>query len=45
VKGLLKHVKTVEATTGSYADLLLKIRDPKTGVPLATPCSTSHCFH
>ncbi|CAL8472236.1 g11778 [Coccomyxa elongata] len=34
VAGLLKHVKTVEAPAGSYADLLLKIRDPKTGQPL-----------
>jgi hypothetical protein len=31
VAGLLKHVKTVEPPSGSYADLLLKTKDAKTG--------------
>ncbi len=34
VMGLLEHVKSREATPGSFADLLRQVRDPKTGAPL-----------
>ncbi|EIE21561.1 cytochrome P450 [Coccomyxa subellipsoidea C-169] len=34
VMGLLEHVKSREATPGSFADLLRLVRDPKTGAPL-----------
>ena len=33
--GLLEHIKTQKPTPGSFADLLLKARDVKTGKPLS----------
>lgn len=34
VRGLLEHVKSIKATPGSFADLLLHIKDPRSGAPL-----------
>ncbi|CAL8469474.1 g9015 [Coccomyxa elongata] len=34
VGGLLEHVNSIKATPGSFADLLLHIKDPRSGSPL-----------
>lgn len=34
VRGLLSHIKKTELQRGSFAELLLKAKDPKTGRPL-----------
>lgn len=34
VMNVLEHVKTRQATPGSFADLLRQVKDPKTGAPL-----------
>lgn len=34
VRGLLNHVTTHKTDPGSFADLLRKVKDPKTGTPL-----------
>lgn len=34
VRGLLTHIKKTELQRGSFAELLLKAKDPKTGKPL-----------
>lgn len=34
VRGLLKHVQAINGVPGSFADLLLNLKDCKTGAPL-----------
>lgn len=35
IRDLLEHIKTTKLEAGTFADLLLKTKDPKTGKPLS----------
>lgn len=41
--GLLQHIKGIERKPGSFADLLLGVKDPKTGAATLF-CCMLHCW-
>ena len=46
MRGLLKHVQAINGVPGSFADLLLNLKDCKTGALLLLPgCHRASALH